>query len=84
MWKTQQWPQDWKRSVFTPIPQDCTLSPCLFNLYAEHIMRNPGLGEAQAGIKITGRNINDLRYADDLYSRKQRTKEPLDESDRGE
>ena len=41
------------------------LSPCLFNLYAEYIIRNAGLGEAQAGIKIAGRNINDLRYADD-------------------
>ena len=41
------------------------LSPCLFNLYAEHIMRNAGLEEAQAGIKIAGRNINNLRYADD-------------------
>ena len=45
--------------------QDCTLSPCLFNLYAEYIMRSAGLEEAQAGIKITGRNINNLRYADD-------------------
>ena len=41
------------------------LSPCLFNLYAEDIMRNAGLDEAQAGIKIAGRNINNLRYADD-------------------
>ena len=41
------------------------LSPCLFNLYAEHIMRNAGLDEAQAGIKIAGRNINNLRYTDD-------------------
>ena len=41
------------------------LSPCLFNFYAEYIMRNTGLGEAQAGIKIAGRNINHLRYADD-------------------
>ena len=45
--------------------QGCILSPCLFNLYAEYIMRNAGLEEAQAGIKITGRNINNLRYADD-------------------
>ena len=43
----------------------CILSPCLFNLYAEYIMRNTGLVEAQAGIKIAGRNINNLRYADD-------------------
>ena len=45
--------------------QGCILSPCLFKLYAEYIMRNTGLEEAQAGIKIAGRNINNLRYADD-------------------
>ena len=45
--------------------QGCILSPCLFNFYAEYIMRNTGLDEAQAGIKIAGRNINNLRYADD-------------------
>ena len=45
--------------------QDCILSPCLFNLYAEYIMRNPWLDEAQAGIKIVGRNINNLTHADD-------------------
>ena len=45
--------------------QGCILSPCLFNLYAEYIMRNAGLEEAQAGIEIAGRNINNLRYADD-------------------
>ena len=47
------------------IRKGCILSPCLFNLYVEYIMRNAGLGEAQAGIKIAGRNINNLRYADD-------------------
>ena len=47
------------------VHQDCILSPCLFNLYAEDIMRNAGLDEAQAGIKIVERNINNLRYADD-------------------
>ena len=47
------------------VHQGCILSPCLFNLYAEYIMRNAGLDEAQAGIKIAGRNINNLRYADD-------------------
>ena len=47
------------------VRQGCILSPCLFNFYAEYIMRNTGLEEAQAGIKITGRNINNLRYADD-------------------
>ena len=45
--------------------QGCILSPCLFNFYAEYIMRNAGLDEAQTGIKIAGRNINNLRYADD-------------------
>ena len=45
--------------------QGCILSPCLFNFYAEYIMRTAGLEEAQAGIKIAGRNINNLRYADD-------------------
>ena len=69
------------------VRQGCILSPCLFNFYAEYIMRNAGLEETQAGIKIAGRNINNLRYADDttLYGRKRRrTKEPLDESERGE
>ena len=47
------------------VSQGCILSPCLFNLYAKYIMRNPGLEEAQAGIKIAGRNTNNLRYADD-------------------
>ena len=45
--------------------QSCVLSPCLFNLYAEYIMQNAGLDEAQVGIKIARRNINNLRYADD-------------------
>ena len=45
--------------------QGCILSPCLLNLYAEYIMRNAGLDEAQAGIKIYGRNINNIRYGDD-------------------
>ena len=47
------------------VPQGCILSPCLFNLYAEYIMHNARLDEAQAGIKIAGRNISNLRYADD-------------------
>ena len=47
------------------VPQGCILSPCLFNLYKEYIMRNAELDEAQAGIKTAGRNTNSLRYADD-------------------
>ena len=47
------------------VQQGCILLPCLFNLYAEYIMRNSGLQETQTGIKIAGRNINNLRYADD-------------------
>ena len=70
------------------VRQGCMLSPCLFSLYTEYIMRNAGLDEAQAGIKIAGRNINNLRYTDDTshgYGRKwRRTKEPLDESEKGE
>ena len=56
---TTDWFQIGKR-----VPQGCILSPCLFNLYAEYIMRNAGRAEAQAGIKIARRNINNLRYAD--------------------
>ena len=61
------------------------LSPCLFNLYAEYIIRNAGLEEAQAGIKIAGRNINNFRYADDttLMAESEELKS-LDESERGE
>ena len=55
---------DWFQ-VGKGVHQGCTLSPCLFNFYAEYIMRNAGLDEAQAGIKIVGRNINNLRSADD-------------------
>ena len=55
---------DWFK-IGKRVHQDCTLSPCLFNLYAESIMWNAGLDEAQVGIKIAGRNINNLRYADD-------------------
>ena len=58
------------------VRQGCILSPCLFNVYAEYIMRNTGLDEAQAGVKIAGRNINNLRYADDTTL--------MAESERGE
>ena len=57
-------PTDWFQ-IGKEVRQGCILSPCVFNLYAEYIMRNAGLDEAQAGIKIAGRNINNLRYADD-------------------
>ena len=64
--RTGQGTADWFQ-IGKGIRQGCilSLSPCLFNLYAEYIMRNTGLDEAQAGIKIAGRNINNLRYADD-------------------
>ena len=55
---------DWFQIV-KGVGQSCILSPCLFNLYPEYIMRNPGLDESQAGIKISRRNFNNLRYADD-------------------
>ena len=57
---TTNWFQIWKE-----VRQGCILSPCLFNFYAEYIMRNAGLDEAQAGMKIAGRNISNLRYGDD-------------------
>ena len=55
---------DWLQ-IGKAVCQGCILSPCLFNLYAEYIMRNSGLEEAQAGIENSGRNINNFRYADD-------------------
>ena len=55
-----------QRGIGKGVRQGCTWSPCLFNLYAEYIKRNAGLEEAQAGIKIARRNINNLRYADDI------------------
>ena len=69
------------------VHQGCILSPCFFNIYAEYIMTNAGLDEAQAGIKVTGRNINNLRYADDttlMAEIEEELKKPLDESERGE
>ena len=62
--KSGQGTTDWF-PIGKGVHQGCTLSPCLFTLYAEYIMRNAGLDEAQAGIKIARRNINNLRYADD-------------------
>ena len=68
------------------VRQGCILSPCLFNLQAEYIMRNAGLDGAQAGIMIAGININNLRYTDDstLMAESKEEQEPLDESKRGE
>ena len=68
------------------VHQECILSPCLFNFYAEYIMKNAGLDEAQAEIKIAGRNINNLRYADDttVMAESEEELDPLDESERGE
>ena len=62
--RTRHRTRDWFQ-IEKGVRQGCILSPCLFNLQAEYIMRNAGLDEAQAGIKIAGRNINNLRYADD-------------------
>ena len=70
--KRWTWLNDWTElnetadwfQIRKGVRQGCILSLCLFNLYAEHIMRNAGLEEAQAGIKIAGRNINNLKYAD--------------------
>ena len=64
--------------------QGYILSPCLLNLYAEYLIRNAGLDEAQAGIKISGRNINNPRYANDTTLMAESEEEPLDESERGE
>ena len=69
------------------VRQGCILSPCFFNSYAEYIMRNTGLEETQAVIKIAGRNINNLRYADDttlMAESEEELKKPLYESERGE
>ena len=76
---------DWFK-IGEEVHQGCILSPCLFNLYAEYIIPNARLDRAQAGIKIAGGNINNLRYADDttlIGIKLRRTKQPLDESERG-
>ena len=65
---------DWFQ-IGKEVHQGCILSPCLFNFYAEHIMRNAGLDEAQTGIKVVGRNINNLRYADDITLMAEREEE---------
>jgi len=63
--RTRHGTTDWFK-IGKGVHQGCILSPCVFNLYADYIMRNAGLDEAQAGIKIAGRNINNFRYADDF------------------
>ena len=75
---------DWFQ-IGKQLRQGCLMSPCSFNLYAEYIMRNAGLEEAQAGIKIARRNINNLRYADDTTLMVESEEElKSDESERGE
>ena len=83
--RTEHGTIDWFQ-IGKGVRQGCILSPSLFNLYAEHIVRNAGLDEAQAGIKIAWRNINNLRYADDttLMAESRGTKELLDVSETGE
>ena len=77
--RTEHGTTDWFQ-IGKGVHQGCILSPCLFNLYAEYIMRNAGLDETQAGIKITGRNINNLSYADDttfMAENEEELKSPL-------
>ena len=84
--KTGHGTTDWFQ-IGKGVHQGCKLSPCLFNFYAEYIMRNAGLDESQAGIKIAGRNINNLRCADDttlMTESEEESEEPLDESESGE
>ena len=81
--RTRHGKTDWFK-VGKGVSQGCILSPCLFNLYAEYIMRHSRLDEAQAGIKVARRNIINLRYANDITLMAERTKKPLDESERGE
>ena len=83
--RTDHGTKDWYK-IGKGVHQGCIMSPCLFNLYAEYIMRNAGLDEAQAGIKSAGRNINNLRYVDDttlMPESEEELKEPLDEGERG-
>ena len=82
--RTRYGTTDWLQ-IGTGVHQGCVFSPCLLNLYAGYIMRNAGLEETQAGIKIAGRNTNNLRYADDSthMAESEEPKEPLDESERG-
>ena len=84
--KTRHGTIDWFQ-IGKGVRQDCISSPCLFNLYAEYIMRNAVLDEAQSGIKIAGKNINNLKYADDtslMAEIEEELKSLLIESERGE
>ena len=83
--RTRHGTTDWFQ-IGNGVRQGCTLSPCLFHLYPEYIIGNAGLEEAQAGIKIAGRNISNLRYADDttLMAESEEELKSLDESERGE
>ena len=83
--RKQQLEMDWFQ-VGKGVHQGCISSPCLFNLYAEYIMWNDGLDEAQAGIKTARRNINNLRYADDtmLMAESEEELKSLNESEKGE
>ena len=84
--RTEHGTMDWFK-IGKGVCQGCMLSPCLFNLHTEYIMRNAKLDEAQAGIKIARRNISNLRYADDttlMAESGEELKKPLDESKRGE
>ena len=83
--RTRHGTADWFQ-IGKGVHQGCILSPCLFNLYAEYVMRNAELDDAQARIKISGRNISNFRYADEttlMAENKEKTKE-LDESERGQ
>ena len=83
--RTRHGTTDWLK-IGKEVYQGCILSPCLFNLYAEYIMRNTSLDEAEAGIKIARRKINNLRYADDttLMAESEEDINSLYESERGE
>ena len=84
--RTRHGIMDWLQ-IEKGVCQGCILSPCLFNVYAEYIMRNSGLDEVQAGIKIAERNINnisDMQMTPPLWQKVKKNKEPLDESERGE
>ena len=84
--RTRHGTTDWFK-IWKGVRQGYILSPCSFNFYAEYIMRNAALEEAKAGIKIAGRNISNLRYADDttlMVEIGRGTKKPFDEGERGE